>query len=161
MFPAKGSVGSGAVGERVFFSADVTRMAGVTLRQLQWWDERKVVAPRKEDHRRVYLPQQVLEILIVAALRRKGLSLRKIRRILRLLRRELAQPSSKAREDASKVYLLTDIHSVRLEDEAVRILEVISAAPSAMYLVSLSDLIKRITSEEAPRRYWTRQLQLF
>jgi DNA-binding transcriptional MerR regulator len=161
MFPAKGSAGSGAVGERVFFSADVTRMAGVTLRQLQWWDERKVVAPRKEDHRRVYLPQQVLEILIVSALRRKGLSLRKIRRILRLLRRELAQPSSKAREDASKVYLLTDIHSVRLEDEAVRILEVISAAPSAIYLVSLSDLIKRITSEEAPRRYWTRQLQLF
>jgi hypothetical protein len=30
-----------------------------------------------------------------------------------------------------------------------------------MYLVSLSDQIKRITSEEAPRRYWTRQLQLF
>jgi DNA-binding transcriptional MerR regulator len=161
MFPAKGGASSGAVGERVFFSADVTRMAGVTLRQLQWWDERKVVAPRKENHRRVYLPQQVLEILIVAALRGKGLSLRKIRRILRLLRRELAQPSSKAREDASKVYLLTDVHSVRLEDDPERILEVLSAAPNAMYLVSLSDQIKRITSEEAPRRYWTRQLQLF
>jgi DNA-binding transcriptional MerR regulator len=136
-------------------------MADVTLRQLQWWDERKVVAPRKENHRRVYLPQQVLEILIVAALRRKGLSLRKIRRILRLLRRELAQSSSKARDDASKLYLLTDVHTVHLEDEPELILKVLSEAPGAIYLVSLSDQIKRIASEEAPRRYWTRQLQLF
>src|SRR5262249_25057524 len=70
MFPAKGGSGS-RLGERVFLSADVSRMARVSLRQLQWWDERKVVSPRKEDHRRAYLPEQVLESLTVAALRQK------------------------------------------------------------------------------------------
>ena len=61
-----------ALGERVFLSADVGRIAGVSLRQLQWWDERKLVSPCIEDHRRVYVPDQVVEILVVAALRRKG-----------------------------------------------------------------------------------------
>ena len=64
-----------ALGERVFLSADVARLAGVSLRQLQWWDERKVISPRKDDRRRIYVPEQVLELLRVAALRRKGLSL--------------------------------------------------------------------------------------
>jgi DNA-binding transcriptional MerR regulator len=83
-----------ALGEPVFLSADVARIAGVSLRQLQWWDERKLVSPRIEDHRRVYVPDQVLEILVVAALRRKGLSLQKIRKVLRMLRRELGQKGS-------------------------------------------------------------------
>jgi DNA-binding transcriptional MerR regulator len=41
------------LGERVLSSADVARLAGISLRQLQWWDERKLVSPRQEDHRRV------------------------------------------------------------------------------------------------------------
>ena len=57
--------------ECLFLSADVARMAGVSLRQMQWWDERKLVSPRIKDHRRVYITEQVLEILTVAALRRK------------------------------------------------------------------------------------------
>ena len=44
----------GPLGERVFLSADVARLAGISLRQLQWWDERKLVSPRQEGHRRVY-----------------------------------------------------------------------------------------------------------
>jgi DNA-binding transcriptional MerR regulator len=42
------------------------------------------------------MPQQVLEILTVSALRRKGLSLQKIRRVLRLMRRELGPQFSHA-----------------------------------------------------------------
>ena len=57
--------------ECLFLSADVARMAGVSLRQMQWWDERKLVSPRIKDHRRVYITEQVLEILTVAALRRQ------------------------------------------------------------------------------------------
>src|SRR3954452_16789921 len=86
----------GPLGERVFLSADVARLAGISLRQLQWWDERKLVSPRKQDHRRVYVPEQVLEIFTVAVLRRKGVSLRKIRRILRLVRRGLGHHDSKS-----------------------------------------------------------------
>src|SRR5581483_9471205 len=92
-------------GDQTFLSADVARLSGVSLRQLRWWDEREVVSPAKDGHRRLYVPEQVLEILTMADLRRKGLSLQKVRRILRLLRRELEQQGSRLWSTKSEVHL--------------------------------------------------------
>jgi DNA-binding transcriptional MerR regulator len=156
MLPEKG-----ALGERVFLSADVARMAGVSLRQLQWWDERKLISPRIEDHRRVYTSEQVLEILTVAALRHKGLSLQKIRKVLRLLRRELGKPDRQVMAGKSKLYFLTDGNSISIDDQPDSALKRLAEARNPMCLVCLSDQMKRIASEDAPRRYRTKQLKLF
>ena len=151
----------GTLGERIFFSGDVARLAGVSPRQLQWWDERRVVSPRIEDHRRVYISEQVLEILTVAALRRKGLSLQKIRKVLRLLRRELSQQSSGVPAGKSRSYLLTDGSSIFVDDLPESVLNRIAEARNPMHLVCLTDQMRRLTCDQAPRRYRTRQLQLF
>ena len=45
-----------------YASSDVARISGVSLRQLQWWDEQSVVSPRHDGHKRVYLPQEVIEV---------------------------------------------------------------------------------------------------
>ena len=111
-----------ALGERIFLSVDLARMAGVSRRQLQWWDERKLISPCIEDHRRVYVPEQVLEILTVAALRRKGLSLQKIRKVLRLLRRELGKRGDPVLASPSGVYLLTDGNAAMVDDQPDNIL---------------------------------------
>jgi DNA-binding transcriptional MerR regulator len=132
----------GPLGERVFLSADVARLAGISLRQLQWWDERKLVSPRQEDHRRVYVPEQVLEILTVAVLRGLG------------------HQDSNVRSANSKLYLVTDGNSIFIEDQPENILHRLAEANKPMYLVSLSQM-KGIISEEAPRRYRSKQLQLF
>lgn len=149
-----------ALGERVFLSVDVSRVAGVSLRQLQWWDERKLVSPPIEDHRRVYTSEQVLEILIVAALRGKRLSLLKIRKVLRFLRRESVQ-QRKNLTAKSKSYLITDGKSVFVDDQPERILNRIADAARPIYLICLTDLMNRLTSEQAPRRYRTQQMPLF
>ena len=59
----------------------------MTLRQLQWWDERGVVSPHHEQHRRIYRSKDVVEILVMSELRRKGVSLQKIRWSLAQFRR--------------------------------------------------------------------------
>lgn len=147
--------------EPVFFSGDVIRIAGVSLHQLRWLDERQIVSPRKEDHRCRYAPQQVLEILAVCSLRRKGLSLARIRRILRHLRREWAQHSAATPPSPSKLYLLTNGDSIHLEAQPEDILDRLAGAKSPMYLVCLSDLSRTITSERPSRKSRTRQLPLF
>ena len=91
-----------------YTSGDVARIAGVSLRQLQWWDERNVVSPRQEGHRRVYLPQEVVEVSVIAELRRKGFSLQKIRRVLRFLQKEMGKRLSDAVAKDSDVHLITD-----------------------------------------------------
>jgi DNA-binding transcriptional MerR regulator len=68
-------------------SLDVARLAGVTQRMLQWWDERSIVSPRQEKHARLYSMQQVLEVFLIAELRRKGIALLQIRAVLASYRR--------------------------------------------------------------------------
>ena len=38
--------------EQRFTSRDVVSLTGITLRQLQWWDERRIVVPAREGRRR-------------------------------------------------------------------------------------------------------------
>src|SRR5437588_9754508 len=95
-------------------STEVTRICGVSLRQLQWWDERKVVSPRQDGHKRVYMPQEVVEISVIAELRRKGFSLQKIRRVLKYLQKEMSKRLDDALSSESEIHLLTDGKSIFL-----------------------------------------------
>jgi DNA-binding transcriptional MerR regulator len=127
-----------------FTSADVSRISGVSLRQLQWWDEQHVVSPRHDGHKRVYLPSEVIEITVIAELRRKGFSLQKIRRVLRHLQRETGKRLSDAVAAASEVYLLTDGKVTHLEDDRDRVIDVLKTAKQPMFLVSVSDQARRL-----------------
>ena len=115
---------------------------------------RKLVSPRIEDHRRVYIPEQVLEILTVAALRRKGLSLQRIRKVLRLLRRELAQQRSPLLAGKSKVYVITDGNFVFVDDQPDGVLNRIAEANHPMYLVCLTDQMSRICGSRKLGSFW-------
>jgi DNA-binding transcriptional MerR regulator len=141
--------------ERLFSSHEVSVISGVTGRQLQWWDENEIISPLRKDGRRAYDTQQLLEVLVIAAFRRKKLSLQKIRRVMRLLRRK------KGRERGSGMYVLTDGHSVHLEDQPDRILSLLSESARSMYVVCLDDQIRRIESYNEVQRRAKRQLALF
>lgn len=132
----------GSVGER-YTSGDVARIAGVSLRQLQWWDERNVVSPRQEGHRRVYLPHEVVEVSVIAELRTKGFSLQKIRRVLRFLQKDMGKRLSEAVANDSEVHLITDGKNIYLEEQAERVIDVMKNAKQAMFLVCVTDQLRR------------------
>jgi DNA-binding transcriptional MerR regulator len=135
---------------RNYTSADVSRIAQVSLRQLQWWDERKVVSPRHEGHKRVYLAEEVIEITVIAELRRKGFSLQKIRRVLRFLQREMDKRLAEVLSAEAGLHLLTDGKSIYLEDQQERIIDLLKNARQPMFLVCVSDQVKRL--DEAPKK---------
>lgn len=137
---------------RTYTSSDVARIAAVSLRQLQWWDERKVVSPRHEGHKRVYLPEEVIEITVIAELRRKGFSLQKIRRVLRFLQREMGKRLAEVLATESNLHLLTDGKSIYLEDQHDRIIDLLKNARQPMFLVSVSDQARRLEETPAPRK---------
>lgn len=130
---------------RTFTSSDVARIAGVSLRQLQWWDERKVVSPRHEGHRRLYAAEEVIEITVIAELRRKGFSLQKIRRVLRFLQREVGRRLSDVLEMESDLHLVTDGKSIYLEDQSDRIIDILKNARQPMFLVCVTDQVRRLS----------------
>jgi DNA-binding transcriptional MerR regulator len=115
---------------------------------LQWWDERKVVSPRHEGHRRVYFPAEVIEITVIAELRRKGFSLQKIRRVLRFLQREMGRRLADVMGEGSSLHLVTDGKSIYLEDQHDRIIDILKNARQPMFLVCVTDQARRLSDVE-------------
>ena len=150
MFKTRKVRSDSAPGQQTYTSTDVAKIAQVSLRQLQWWDERKVVSPRHEGHKRVYLPEEVIEITLIAELRRKGFSLQKIRRVLRFLQREMGRRLADVMSNESRLHLLTDGKSIYLEDQQERIIDLLKNAKQPMFLVCVSDQVKRL--DELPKK---------
>jgi len=130
--------------DRTYSSVEVSNIAAVSLRQLQWWDERKVVSPRHEGHRRIYFPGEVIEITVIAELRRKGFSLQKIRRVLRFLQREMGKRLADVMQTTSDLHLVTDGKAIFLEDQHDRIINLFKNAQQPMFLVCVSDQARRL-----------------
>ena len=147
MFRAKKTRQAVPAGNGAYASSEVARISGVSLRQLQWWDEQNVVSPRHDGHKRVYLPNEVVEVTVIAELRRKGFSLQKIRRVLKYLQREMGKRLSDAVSSDSEMHLLTDGKSIYLEDSRDRVIDLLKNAKQPMFLVCVSDQAKLL---EAP-----------
>jgi DNA-binding transcriptional MerR regulator len=146
MFNVRRSRPVASSGEQGYVSSDVSRICGVSLRQLQWWDERKVVSPRQDGHKRVYMTEEVVEISVIAELRRKGFSLQKIRRVLRFLQKDTGKRLSEALSSTSDVHLLTDGKSIYLEEAPNRIIDLLKNARQPMFLVCLTDQARHLSA---------------
>lgn len=80
--------------KKFYSSREVAVMTGLTARQLQWWDTRRLFAAAIGSHRteaggfteRRYTPMDVLELQVLADLRRRGFSVPQLRRLLKALR---------------------------------------------------------------------------
>jgi DNA-binding transcriptional MerR regulator len=94
----------------------VSSLTGLTARQLQWWDARRLFQPAVASHptpaggftERRYSPVELLELLVLADLRRKGVSVAKIRLLLETLRERFGVRLFEAIGGGGRVTLLTD-----------------------------------------------------
>jgi DNA-binding transcriptional MerR regulator len=144
MFKTKKTRPAPVPSDQSFSSSDVSRIANISLRQLQWWDERHVVSPHHEGHKRMYSQEEVIEISVIAELRRKGFSLQKIRRVLRYLQREMGKRLSDVVSGLADLHLLTDGKTIYLEESQDRIIDLLKNAKQPMFLVCVSDQVKRL-----------------
>jgi DNA-binding transcriptional MerR regulator len=87
----------------------------------------------------------VLEVSVIAELRRKGFSLQKIRRVLRFLQKDMGKRLSEALASTSPMHLLTDGKTIYLEEAPERIVDLLKSARQPMFLVCVSDQVQRLT----------------
>jgi DNA-binding transcriptional MerR regulator len=130
--------------QQSFTSNEVIALTGITARQLQWWDERGIVVPSRDGHRRIYSLDDLAEVAVICDLRRRGFSLQKIRRVVRFLQRELGKRLVETVTAASEYHLLTDGRHIYLEDSARAVVDLLKNARQPMLSVCLSDTIQRI-----------------
>ncbi len=58
--------------DRVYSSNLVARICGVSLRQLQWWDERGYITPVIEGHSRTYTLAHLMRVRMASILKQRG-----------------------------------------------------------------------------------------
>jgi DNA-binding transcriptional MerR regulator len=127
-----------------FTSRQVIALTGITARQLQWWDERGVVEPGREGHRRLYSINQLTEIAVICQLRRKGFSLQGVRKVVRFLDREFGKGLAEIVDRHSDIHLLTDGSQLYLETSAKQIVDLLKNSDQPILGVCLSDAVRQI-----------------
>jgi len=130
-----------------FSSEEVAELSGVTARQLQWWDEKGVVSPQHQGHRRRYRLEELLEVSVISELRLKGFSLQKIRKVLRFLQRELGRRLADLLKASSEYHLLTDGRNIFLEDNHKKIIDLLKNSRQPIISVCLTDQVRRLELE--------------
>jgi DNA-binding transcriptional MerR regulator len=127
-----------------FTSKEVIALTGITPRQLQWWDERAVVKPEREGHRRLYSMNQLTEVAVICELRRKGFSLQDVRKVMRFLDREIGKGLAEIVSHGSDYHLLTDGTHMYLETSARQIVDILKNSQQPILAVCLSDAVRQV-----------------
>ena len=138
-----------------FSSQEIIALTGVTARQLQWWDERGVVKPQREGHRRLYSLENLTEMAVICELRRKGFSLQGVRRVMRFLQREFGKGLAEIVGRNSDVHLLTDGSRLYLETSAKQIVDILKNSSQPILGICLTDAVRQVRADVVARKVST------
>lgn len=143
--------------EHRFTSSQVVSLTGITPRQLQWWDECGIVVPQREGRRRLYKLDDVTEIAVICALRRKGFPLQRVRRIMKFLQKEFGRRLASDVSSGSEYHLLTDGKRIYVEDSQRQVIDILKNSRQPILAMCLSDAVREIHAEIFSRRPNQRQ----
>ena len=127
-----------------FTSREVIAFTAITLRQLQWWDERGIVVPARQGHRRLYSMEDLAEVALICELRQRGFSLQRVRKVIRFLQREFGKRLAETVSGASEYHLLTDGSTLYLETSTRQIVDILKNARQPMLAICLSDTVRHV-----------------
>jgi DNA-binding transcriptional MerR regulator len=147
-----GSEQSASTSAQSFASAEVMELTGITARQLQWWDERKIVVPQRSGRNRVYSLDDLAEVAVICELRRKGFSLQRVRQVMRYLQRELGKRLIETVTSGSEYHLLTDGKRIYLENSERQIVDLLKNSRQPILSICLTDAIQEVRAEVYKRR---------
>ena len=145
-----------------YSSREVAVITGLSARQLQWWDSRKLIKPSIASHRteaggfteRRYSPVDLFELVVLADLRRRGLSLTKMRLLIETLRRRFGVRLFDAIGGGGAITLFTDGTNVYARTETGQFFNLLRAPTQPMLMIGneggLKELKLRMRSK--PRR---------
>jgi len=130
-----------------FTTREVIQFTGITPRQLQWWDERRIVVPARDGHRRLYSMEDLAEVAVICELRQRGFSLQRVRKVMRFLQREFSKRLAETVSGASEYHLLTDGKTLYLETSARQIVDILKNTRQPMLSICLSDTVRQVRGE--------------
>jgi DNA-binding transcriptional MerR regulator len=136
-----------------FRTAEVAKLADVSLRQLQVWEEKRVAVASRAGRVRLYTVSQALFVIVVAELRRRGLSFQRLRRLSVVLRQMLSDHGIDERRSSLCAFILTDGRQIQFADSPNKTCELVSNFSRPIVCINLADCLDRIDKPGRSRIY--------
>jgi len=133
--------------DQLFSSIEVVSLTGITARQLQWWDERGIVVPQRQGHKRLYSLPDLAEVAVICELRRRNFSLQRVRKVMRFLQREFGSRLAETVTAGSDYHLLTDGKHIYLKTSARQVIDLLKNTRQPMLSICLSDTVRQVRAD--------------
>ena len=143
--------------KKLYSSREVAAITGLTARQLQWWDRRGIFAPAIPTQRterggfteRRYTPIELLELMVLADLRRRGFTVARLRRLMRVLGSRFKVRLYEAIEGGGPVTLYIDGAKIYARTRAGALFNVLENPEQPLLMVGEELKLRELTVREA------------
>lgn len=146
--------------KRTYSAREVAAVTGLSARQLQWWDARRVVAAAVASRRtkaggfteRRYSPVDLYELMALADLRRRGFTVQRIRMLLNVLREQFGIRLFDALGEGGEVTLLADGHEIYAKTRSGAFYNLLRAPDQPLLVVGADTDLTSLEARVRPRR---------
>ena len=145
--------------KKLYSSREVAALTGLSARQLQWWHARRLFVPSIPPHRtdaggyteRRYTPVELLELMVLADLRRRGFKISTIRRLLDTLSRQFKVRLYEAIEGGGPVMLFIDGKQIFARTNAGDLYNVLDNPGQPLLMVGEQVRLRQLVAREGKR----------
>jgi DNA-binding transcriptional MerR regulator len=138
--------------KRTYSSREVASLTGLSAKQLQLWDAGGLLSPAVPSHKtaaggyteRRYTPIELFELLVLADLRRRGLSVQQLHAILKALTDQFDTRLFDATGGGGSVQLLTDGQEVYARTEAGQFYNLLRTPTQPLLAIGDEGLLKEL-----------------
>ena len=142
--------------KKLYTSREVAALTGLSARQLQWWHTRRLFVPSVAPHKtesggfteRRYTPVELLELMVLADLRRRGFSIPEIRRLLDVLRSRFKVRLFEAIEGGGPLTLFIDGNQIFARTLAGEFYNVLENPTQPLLMVGQDLKLRQLVARE-------------
>jgi DNA-binding transcriptional MerR regulator len=154
--------------KKLYSSREVAQLTGLTARQLQWWAKRDLFPPaipsKKTDAggftERRYTPVELLELMVLADLRRKRFTVARIRRLLQVLRSRFKTRLYDAIEGGGPVTLYIDGENIYARTAQGDLFSILDNAAQPLMMMGEDIKLRQLIARERPARRRAKEQRL-
>jgi DNA-binding transcriptional MerR regulator len=141
--------------KNTYSSREVASLTGLTARQLQWWDDHRLfqsaVGPKPTAAggftERRYTPVDLLELMVLADLRRQGMTVGRLRLLLETLRDKFGVRLFDAIGGAGPLTLLTDGRDVYARTARGEFFNLLRAPAQPLLVLGTDPQMRELTAK--------------
>jgi DNA-binding transcriptional MerR regulator len=141
--------------KNTYSAREVAARTGLSARQLQWWDARRLFAPAVAPKRtpaggfteRRYTPVDLLELMVLADLRRQGLSVARLRQLLQTLRNVFGIRLFDAVGGTGPLTMLTDGRDLYARTSSGQFYNLLRAPAQPLLVVGMEPALREVTAK--------------